>query len=80
MLMVTITVTTQDVTFLDITVLMFCLLTEDVTSTHQHLMTAIHVDYLMASYILVRAITSPTTVRSLCFPPVTANATKIRLK
>jgi len=39
----------EDVTYLTITVLMFFILTKNVTSTHQHLMTAIHVDYLMAS-------------------------------
>jgi len=78
-LMVTSTVTAQDVTSLDITALTSFLLTENATSTHQHLMIVDHANYLTVSYIPARAIIA-ITVLGLCFPPVTASATKIRLK
>ena len=56
------------------------MITRNATSTRQHLMTAIHADYLMVSCILVHAITTLITVQSLFFSPVMANAMKIRLK
>ena len=79
-LMATFIVTTQDVICLTITVLTLFILTKDVTTIHQRLMTAVHADYLMVLCILIHAITTQATVRSLCFSPVMANAMKIRLK
>jgi len=76
MLMVIFTVFTGVIS-LTITALMSFLLTENVTSTHQRLMTVAHANYLMVSYILVHAITTQTVPRP-CFRPATASATKIR--
>lgn len=63
-LMVTLSVTAQDVTCLGSTVLMSSILTKNVTFTYRHFMTAVLADYLMASSMLVHAITTQT-VRSL---------------
>jgi len=75
---VTTTAGMKYVTYLTITVLTSLRLTTSVTSTHPSCMTAVHADWLMASYSLVH-VTTNLTARSLCFSLVMASATKIRL-
>jgi len=75
----TLTTAIGNVTHLTITALASSHLSVNVTSTHRSRMTAVHADWLMVFYTLVHATTN-VTAQGHCSSPVTASATKIRLK